>query len=1025
MIKDRYILAPVAALLLCILGATVLFGWAISSPALVRIAPGSVAMSINTALMFTVAGAWLVLHARGRAGSIAGRAAPWFLVVLSTFILVEHIAGIDLPIDLAQVHEALGDGHAKPGRTAPNACAAFLFAGAVLLLLARAACATAWLRVAQVLSWLVLLIGVTAFVGYLMRLDVMYQVASFNRMATFTALGVSVLGVGLWSVVSALHGTRLVHVEDEAPRITKLAAGLLIVFAIATGLLSFAVLRESYERAASDYHENIAATLALSVENQYEEAALLSAALARRPSVTAPLLRLAANPGNAEARSTLAAEATVFETMGFRAVSIQLPDGTVAYRHGTLLSNTTDQQAAYSSGGDRYTLFRDGLFFMRGEHRIMEGGVTVATVTTERTIASLDAIIAQAYRASDSTDVLLCSRVGDASRCFPSRFYAAPPSWPLYKNGKPSLPISRALLGERGAVSIKDPRGVAVLAGFAPLARYNMGVVVKTEVRELYLPLRAQMHVLLGGMILFVVLGVLLLRRWLQPLIAQIIEERQRIKAILDNANDAFIGIGPDGTVSDWNKQAEQTLGHTNAYAMGKDLAQLIIPEPMRAAHNKGVELFRSTGTGPVINTRVEVSALHARGHTVPVELSVTAFQVGSGFGASAFVRDLSERRRAEQQAAEHAVAMEEARAALSQSQKLEAVGKLTGGVAHDFNNILQVISGNMQLLHASDVSGKRVLSSASPRLDAVERGAKLSAQLLAFARRQPLQPTVVNLARIVRDMDDMLRRALGETIEIEMVGERRAVEHAWSTRTSSKTWSSTWPSTRATPWTAGGQLTIELGNATLDDSYTRADARTSQPGQYVLLAVSDTGTRHAAEVLEQAFEPFFTTKPEGKGTGPGPVAWPTASSSRAAGHIKIYSELGHGTTVRMYLPRCYRGRAGRRSSSAPALEGGNETILVVEDDPAVQATVVEMLRDLGYRVLKADDARGRAGIVKSGLPIDLLFTDVVMPGHAAQSRAGAHARGSCCRASRCCSPLATPKTRLSTAAGSTPAWNC
>jgi signal transduction histidine kinase/DNA-binding response OmpR family regulator len=314
---------------------------------------------------------------------------------------------------------------------------------------------------------------------------------------------------------------------------------------------------------------------------------------------------------------------------------------------------------------------------------------------------------------------------------------------------------------------------------------------------------------------------------------------------------------------------------------------------------------------------------------------------------------------------------------ALQRSQKLEAIGKLTGGVAHDFNNILQVVGGNLELLQrrGGDAGARNQLQAA---LHAVQRGGKLCSQLLAFARRQPLQPAVVNPARVVAGMDDLLRRALGETIHIETV----RAGGLWNTVVDSNQLENVILNLAINARDAmpgGGRLTLEVANAMLDDDYVAAEPDV-RPGQYVMIAVSDTGCGMARDVLERACEPFFTTKPEGVGTGLG-LSMAYGFVKQTGGHFKIYSEVGEGTTVRLYFPRSHAAEEAMTRLADVAPQGGNETILVVEDDPAVQGTVVEMLGSLGYRVLKADNATDAYGIVKSGVAIDLLFTDVVMPG--------------------------------------------
>jgi signal transduction histidine kinase/DNA-binding response OmpR family regulator len=318
------------------------------------------------------------------------------------------------------------------------------------------------------------------------------------------------------------------------------------------------------------------------------------------------------------------------------------------------------------------------------------------------------------------------------------------------------------------------------------------------------------------------------------------------------------------------------------------------------------------------------------------------------------------------------------AEAALQQAQKMEAIGQLTGGVAHDFNNLLQVVSGNLQLLSRDVAGNERAELRVQNALTGVSRGSKLASQLLAFGRRQPLEPKVVNVGRFIRGMDDLLRRSLGEEIEIETTvggglwntfADPGQIENALLNL-----------AINARDAMAGrGRMTIELGNAFLNDEYAQAHPDVS-PGQYVLLAVTDTGCGIEPSILGKVFEPFFTTKAEGRGTGLG-LSMVYGFAKQSGGHVKIYSEVGMGTTVKLYLPRSMQGEDLIVEMSQQPVVGGSETILVVEDDEQVRATAVEMLGDLGYRVLKAPDADSALAVVESGVPIDLLFTDVVMPG--------------------------------------------
>lgn len=316
--------------------------------------------------------------------------------------------------------------------------------------------------------------------------------------------------------------------------------------------------------------------------------------------------------------------------------------------------------------------------------------------------------------------------------------------------------------------------------------------------------------------------------------------------------------------------------------------------------------------------------------------------------------------------------------AALQQAQKMESIGNLTGGVAHDFNNLLQVVSGNLQLL-AKDIAGnERAERRVANALSGVGRGAKLASQLLAFGRRQALDPRIVNIGRFVTGIDEILRRTLGEAIEIRTI----VTDGLWNTLVDPAQIENALLNLAINARDAmdgAGRLTIEAGNATIDTAHTSQHADL-QPGNYVMLSVTDTGIGMSPEILEKVFEPFFSTKPEGKGTGLG-LSMVYGFVKQSGGHVRIYSEVGHGTTIRIYLPRSRQSEDVETVDDTDPVVSGRETILVAEDDDGVRATVLEMLTDLGYTVLKAVDADSALEIIESGAAVDLLFTDVIMPG--------------------------------------------
>ncbi len=322
-----------------------------------------------------------------------------------------------------------------------------------------------------------------------------------------------------------------------------------------------------------------------------------------------------------------------------------------------------------------------------------------------------------------------------------------------------------------------------------------------------------------------------------------------------------------------------------------------------------------------------------------------------------------------------------QAEAVLREAQKMQAIGQLTGGIAHDFNNLLTVILGNLEFA-AAKLAAEPVLRARIERATwAAQRGATLTGQLLAFARRQPLAPKPIDLAAAMPELVPLLRRTLGEHIEIryvETAGLWPALADA--AQLESAVLNLALNARDAMP--GGGRLTIELANKVLDEDYARSHAEVA-PGDYAMLAVSDTGCGMTPDVAARVFEPFFTTKPDGRGTGLG-LAMVFGFVKQSGGHVKIYSEPGEGTTVRLYLPRPVGGAVPAVVSARSPVElaRGSATVLVVEDDPAVREIATAILGDLGYRVLEAGDgeeALRMFGAHAAGM--DLLLTDVVLPG--------------------------------------------
>jgi len=447
-------------------------------------------------------------------------------------------------------------------------------------------------------------------------------------------------------------------------------------------------------------------------------------------------------------------------------------------------------------------------------------------------------------------------------------------------------------------------------------------------------------------------------------------ESEEQFRLLVQSVTDyAIYMLNVDGHVASWNAGAQRIKGYAPEEIIGRHFSDFYT-EADRAAGLPRIGLETATRNG---RWEHEGQRVRKDGTTFWAHVVIDAIRddLGELVGFAKVTRDVSERRNAE-------ATLQAAQATMIRSQKLEAIGQLTGGVAHDFNNLLQVIGGNLQLLSKDIAGNARAEMRVQSALGGVARGSKLASQLLAFARRQPLEPRVVNAGRLIKNMDEMLRRALGGEIEVETV----VAGGLWNSLIDPDQLENAVLNLAINARDAmngEGRLTIEASNAFLDDEYVRQQDELSA-GQYVMIAVTDTGTGIPPDILERVYEPFFTTKAEDKGTGLG-LAMVYGFLKQSGGHVKIYSEVGAGTTVKLYFPREVASEDTLVGAPSADVKGGEETVLVVEDDDEVREVAVSMLTELGYRVVKARDAASALVVVDSGIPIDLIFTDVMMPG--------------------------------------------
>jgi PAS domain S-box-containing protein len=474
------------------------------------------------------------------------------------------------------------------------------------------------------------------------------------------------------------------------------------------------------------------------------------------------------------------------------------------------------------------------------------------------------------------------------------------------------------------------------------------------------------------------ILLALVLARWIAQSLSQrlaaetvrqqeahraLLESEQNAQAIIKTALDAFFQTDLDGVILEWGPQAEALTGWTREEAIGANVVDLLVPPSLREAHRQRRQKRLSEESG-ALGVRFEAPMMHRDGREFLVEVSATAHRRGDGYVLNNFVRDISQKRLAEEQ--------------LIQAQKIEAVGQLTGGIAHEFNNMLTVITGTIDIL-ADGVKGNPNLAAITKMIsEAADRGARLTSSLLAFARKQPLQPVEIDINGLIEEVAHLLSLTFGKHINIVT----RLAADAWPALVDRAQLSSALVDLAINARDAmegSGTLTLATRNVVFGVRDAMAIG-VEGAGDYVVIEVSDTGPGIPAAIRDKIFDPFFSTKEVGKGTGLG-LSMVFGFLKQSGGSIEIGDEEGRGAIFRIYLPKADARALPFVDGDERPVIGGHETILCVEDDFEVRQFVTIQLESLGYKTIIAVNAAEALAIAGRGTPFDLLFTDIVMPG--------------------------------------------
>ncbi len=968
------------AILVGSLALYVLTGWALGIEALVRVFPNSAAVLFNSALLFLVA-AWClwpepdaalvpVRPLRTHLQSVGRTVGPWLLIAVSGATLVEHVFGLQLGIDWESLHQSVNDGNAHPGRLAPNACIGFLLAGVALLAIARNKADLSRRNVADGLILATLLVGTTALLSYALNLEALYQMAAYNRMAAPTALGLALIALGLWLKLQAQ--TRAAHsLESPDRRLVRTAVVVLSMVVVSAGLGGFALLKQGFEEYISAALFRTTVSSATAFESIVDQRIVLGRTIAERPRLQILLATLSAHPRDPQAAALVQEVGQSLLLSGISGLRLLNAQGDPVAVAGTLLDGTAQMAVPVRGNGQQATmLWQDG-FVLRTSNAVQRDGKPVGSLVAEQRLTEMTRLLRSADAQSESSDILVCGRQSDDAVCFPSRFYQVNLHIPLYKDGKPNLAISRALLGQKGVLLVKDLRGLTVFAGYAPLGDSGLGIVFKTDSTDLFAPIRQHLNAFVGLLVLLIGAGTLLLRAQVQPLARRLVREQQRTAAILESSHEAFIEMDRHGVVHDWNREAEQTFGWTREQVLGRDLADLIIPMASREAHRSGMARFMQTGDGPVLGKRIELEALHQSGTNFMVEITISALKEGDDYRFTAFLHSITERKLVE---ADLLAAKEQADSAN------RAKSDFLANMSHEIRTPMNAILGMLQLVHQTRLDQRQL-----DYIDKTEAAAKtllgILNDILDFSKveagKMTLDPHPFEIDKLLGNIGVILSASVGGK-DVEVLFDVDAALPKWIVGDALRLQQVLINlAGNALKFTAHGEVVVSV----------RVGPYDQEGSQSMRVAVRDSGIGIAPDQLVSIFEGFSqaetsTTRRFG-GTGLG-LAISQRLVHLMGGALAVDSTPGVGSSFHFTIPFEPWGGPAEPERAERHMLGGLR-VLVVDDNASAREVMKGLLERFGWHVDLAASGTEALGMLEgsrsAGQRFDVVLIDWRMPG--------------------------------------------
>ena len=639
--------------------------------------PGTIAIGLNSSFCLVVAGTWLSLQAIDGAGRrLISILLAMVLVLSSGSVLLEHLFGTELYVGVPTIYTFFFGSYFQNGRMAPNTSVAFLIAGCAFLLIGARHRYRYATGAATLLTYAVLSIAISGLLGYALQLEWLYQWYKFNHMAFSSAFFLCLLGVAMLAHLHRIKTKALTATQYTDKRIMLLSTGILTIAAAIFTLTGFAILRQSVEQALSDGLMQAARGSSIFLESTLNQHLLMARLITTRPALLSHLEKLNIEPGNPESRAFIEETQKGVVSLGFTGISIADNSGRSVGSAG-VFSKKPELAVKLLNQKEDISLYWDEGFVLHSRIDIVGNGVRQGTAVVEQRLGVVTDNFSKTPDMGMTGEYKICFRAAEFLQCFPSRLVPFIHRLPFTEKDEPALPAARAVLGQSGVVKVVDFRMKKVVAAYAPVGATGIGLVAKMDTSELYASLRSQLGIMLALFAAVVVGSTFALRSFIKPLASKLVESEresrsssdalsqaltslkettdtlraneERMRVIIENAHDAFVGMDTDGLIIDWSPQAEATFGWKKEEVIGRPLEDFIIPLQFREAHRKGLKHFMATGDAVVINKRLELSALRRNGEEFPVELTISLVRHGETMRFASFLHDITERKIAEQ----------------------------------------------------------------------------------------------------------------------------------------------------------------------------------------------------------------------------------------------------------------------------------------------------------------------------------------------------------------------------------------